>query len=296
MSGTSSAGAIRPARAQARVRRASLYRWLRRIHLAVALVTALPLLVTSITGALLVYGHEIDALIDPPATVVPAPGAPLAPAALIARVQEQRPDAAIWAVVRIDGNAAPWRMWLAGGAGVLEVDPWRGTIVDAYDPGDIPVYGVVRAVHRRWLVNGAPYSGWARTSVSIIALALMVQIVLGVWLWAVPPRRLHRLKPVYRGNRRLLVQRLHQGCGVAMAALLLVIAFTGMSMYWQDSTRAIVETVLGSMVDQPATPDSRGLAPVGDLDAAIALARAAFPESELVSFRPPDARDALVHV
>ena len=47
-----------------------LYRWLRRIHLALFMVSALPLLMLSLTGALLVYGPELQEAIEPEIWVV----------------------------------------------------------------------------------------------------------------------------------------------------------------------------------------------------------------------------------
>lgn len=41
------------------------YRLLRRLHLAVSLAVAVPLLVLSLTGALLIYAPEIQRLVSP---------------------------------------------------------------------------------------------------------------------------------------------------------------------------------------------------------------------------------------
>ena len=69
-----------------------LYRWLRRIHLALFLVSAVPLTLLSVTGALLVYGPELQEALDPEIWTVEPRGAPLPVRELLARVAEQRPD------------------------------------------------------------------------------------------------------------------------------------------------------------------------------------------------------------
>src|SRR5690606_30852535 len=54
-----------------------------------------------------------------------------------------------------------------------------------------------------------------------------------------------------------------------------------------DGTRAVVEAVTQSKVEGPPRPDVASLTPVADLDAAIAVGRAMFPNLVLRSFRPP---------
>ena len=278
-------------------RKASIYRFLARLHLAVALVTALPLAVTSVTGALLVFGHELESLIRPPATVAAREGKVLTFSELLARVEAQRPDARVWAIVPAPGAApgSPTRMWLKGGKGIFEVDPWSGEIVDAYDPADTP-YNIVRALHRRWMVDGKPESDWSRTAISVTALFLMLQVMLGIWMWALPARPFRRLKPVFRRNSRLGWQRLHMASGVVTSLMLLVIAFTGFSMYWADSTRAIVDFALPGEVTQHSEPGTKGVAPVRDLDEAVTLAHRLIPDAEVASVRPQNKPGVPVHV
>jgi uncharacterized iron-regulated membrane protein len=270
-----------------RVGRAAVYRWLRRLHVAIFAAAAVPLVVTSLTGALLVFGHELSALLRPIPAVAPA-GEPLAPSKLLARVAEQRADVTVWAVTRPAAPDAPSRLWLSGGAGYLEIDPYSGDILDHVLPNSSP-YDVVRALHRRWLANDKPMAPITRTIISTASLMLMVQVVIGLWLWALPGKRLQRLKPAGGGNRRRYWQSLHLLAGVATSVLLLLVAFTGISMYWTDSTRAIVETLVGSKVEKLEKPALNGIAPVADLDAAIAFGRELIPGARLVSFRPGQA-------
>ena len=276
-------------------RRASAYRLLRRIHLVLALVTAVPLTVASLTGALLVFGHELEGLIRP-ATVVEVRDEPvLAYSTVLQRAQAQRPEAEIWALQVDTGERHPWNIWLKGGAGVLEVDPWSGDVLRGYRPADTP-YNIVRALHRRWMMNSRPASDWSRTIISATALLVMVQVVLGMWLWLLPPKRLARLKPVFGANRRLLWQRLHMTSGVATALIMLAVAFTGLSMYWTETSEALISATLPGEVEQPAPPSTKGLAPVADLDAAVAMAHALSPEAAVAAVRPAEKPGGAVHV
>ena len=55
------------------------YRYVRRLHLVLSLGAALPLLLLSLTGVLLVYGHELQDWISPEHWVAAGPSADTAP-------------------------------------------------------------------------------------------------------------------------------------------------------------------------------------------------------------------------
>lgn len=283
------------ARTLRKPRKATIYRFLRRVHLTVALITAAPLVVTSLTGALLVFGHELEQLVRPLPKVTARQAPVLSFSELLARVRAQRPDVGVWAVVPKPEPETPWRLWLKGGKGIFEIDPWSGEILDAYRPKDTP-YNIVRALHRRWMVDGKPQSDWTRTAISITALALMVQVLFGIWMWAIPARPLQRLRPAFGRGRRFAWQSLHMASGVATSLILLVVAFTGIAMYWTDSTRTIVDAALPGEVERPKEPRVAGLAPVADLDEAVATARRLVPDARVASVRPPGKPGAPVHV
>lgn len=263
-----------------------LYRWLRRVHLALFLVSALPLLVSSVTGALLVYGPELQEALEPGIWTVEPRGAPLPVRELLARVAEQRPDLKVWSVVLDPDPERAWRLWLAGGQGAANVDPYDGRLLSHYHPNR-NAQGIVTALHRRWLVDDRATAPWVRHAVSAVALALMLQVLVGVGIWLTPPRRLARLRVDFGKRPRMVVVRLHQLAGVVTALLLLTVGFTGLAMYWHAPARAVIEAATGSsVVDQPGL-DASGRAPIADLDAAVAVGRAVFPEARLRHLRVP---------
>ncbi|HEY9567912.1 MAG TPA: PepSY domain-containing protein, partial [Thalassobaculum sp.] len=89
-----------------------LYRCLRRIHLALFLLSAAPLLVASLTGALLVYGPELQEALEPEIWAVEPRGAPLPVRTLLERVGAQRPDLRVWSVAFDPRPDRAWRLWL----------------------------------------------------------------------------------------------------------------------------------------------------------------------------------------
>lgn len=266
------------------------YRWLRTVHFWLSLAAALPLLLLSLTGALLVYGHELQSLIEPETWTVEVPqdAAVLPFATLLERVAEQKPEVQVWSIALGKRPEQAWTLWLAKGAGVINLDPYSGRVLDHYRQVDSP-YGLVVALHRRWLTDDPGITPWVRHLVSAVSLVLILQMLVGLWMWLLPPKRLARLKVDFRRSPRAVVLRLHQLAGVATAVILTAVAFTGMSLYWHAPTRQAVEWVTGQEVAEQGDPELEGLAPIRDLDAAIALGLGAFPDSELKHLRVPGA-------
>lgn len=266
-------------------RRFQAYQVLRSVHLWLSLIFAIPVFVLSLTGAVLVFGDELQSAVAPDAWTVSPRAERLSHGEILDRVRRQTPDVAVWSVSVAEELDRVWTMWLAEGAGVLNVDPYTGAVLAHYYPVET-FRGWVTGLHRRWLAAGEN-ARWIRHGVSAATLVLMIQVILGLWLWTMPRDRLQRLKVSGGLSPRLLVLRLHNLAGVLTALLVLLIAFTGMSMYWQAPAKAVVETVTASRITPPAKMDFGGLRPVRNLDAAMAKGFAAVPDGRLTSFRPP---------
>ncbi|HYD64384.1 PepSY-associated TM helix domain-containing protein [Azospirillum sp.] len=265
--------------------KARLFHGLRRLHRWLTYLMAAPLLVLSLSGALLVFGHEIEGALAPHVWHVEPRGEPLSHRTLLERVRQQKPDIAVWSISAGETPADAWTLWLAGGAGVMTLDPYTGAILSQHHPHGT-VRGTLVALHRWLLVDGSARP-WARHLVSAVALAMMVQVLVGLWLWSLPPRPWRNAVPDFSRSARLAVSRLHQATGLATAALLLMVAFTGMAMYWTTPTRALVEAVTASRVPANPEPAAHAPAPVADLDAAVAAARAALPHGRARHVRIP---------
>lgn len=266
--------------------RPSFYATLRKIHLWISVVTGIPLFIVCVTGALLAFSSEIEQALEPESYKVSVPSdAQLRSfGELVADVERQKPGATIWSMSVMEEKDAVWRLWLSGGQGVVNLDPYTGNIVKAYHPHDTAM-GTVVSLHR-WLAVGGPARKWVRHLVSVVTLFLIVQVLLGLWIWVSAPEPMKRIVPEFRKGARLAVLRLHNLFGVLTAGFVILIAFTGISLWWHDGTRAVVEIVTASNVEAPPRP-AGSLAPVTDIDAAIALGRTAAPDLALLSIRPP---------
>ncbi len=265
------------------------YRVLRRIHLWLSLAAALPLLLLSLTGALLVYGHEIQQAVLPDRWAVekPAPEArPLSYGKLLDAIAEQKPGVRVWSFGIGDTPGRAWTLWLADNAGVLNLDPYTGRVLDHYEYND-SLYGFVVALHRRWLTGDAQITPVIRHFISTVSLVVVLQILVGLAMWLLPPKRLARLKVDFSRRPRVVVLRLHQLSGVCTAIILIAVAFTGMSLYWHGPIESVVETVTGQDIAKASAPDYQGIADIRDIDAAVAAGTAALPGHKLLHFRAP---------
>jgi uncharacterized iron-regulated membrane protein len=261
------------------------YRLLRHIHLWLSIAVTVPVVVLSLSGALLVYGPELQRLVDPEPWAVTAEGPMMPPGALVESARAQRPDLRIWALSNARDPDEAWTAWLAGGAGVINVDPYTGRILAHYKPQET-FQGWITALHRRLLAEGET-ARWIRNGISAVALSVILQLVLGFWLWLMPRRRWRRLAVTTRHGAPFAVMRIHQLTGILTALLILAVAFTGMAMYWHGPTQKVVEWVTGDTVRQPEPPDFEGLAPIRDLDEAVEVALAQQPGAEIRHVRPP---------
>ena len=262
------------------------YRLLRRVHAWLAMILAAPLIVLSLTGALLVYAPELQRSFGGAGWQVEPAGAALAPAAILARIAEQKPEARVWSLALADAPDRPWTAYLSGGAGVLNIDPHDGRILLHVRPKDT-FQGWVTALHRRLLVDG-PAAPWVRHGVSAVALLLLVQLGLGLGLWLKPPRPLRRLGVPLRFGARLAVLRLHQLAGVATAMILLAVAITGVAMWWHAPAKWLVELTTAERVAEGHQDRFEGQAPLRDLGVGLTMAvDAAGPGARIRHVRLP---------
>ncbi|WPZ36992.1 PepSY-associated TM helix domain-containing protein [Thalassobaculum sp. OXR-137] len=244
---------------------------------------AVPLLVLSLSGALLVYAPELQRALDGQARNTGPVGASLSPTAIVDRVASQRPDLNIWSISVASRDV--WTAWLADGAGVLRIDPATGDIIEHFHPKD-RFEGWLTALHRRYLVDG-PAAPWVRHGVSAVALLFVLQLVLGLWIWLKPPLPFRRLPVSFRQGTRFGILRLHQATGIASFLILTAVALTGMAMYWHDPMQVALEWITASKVEEAHPPKEDGHAPLRNIDEALRVAQAAAPDATLSYFRLP---------
>ena len=145
----------------------------------------------------------------------------------------------------------------------VSVNPNSAEILHRYDYYST-FYGFTMAIHR-WLLyqdgdNERPLRNW----VSVSALVLLLEVIVGFYLWVKPKNRIKRLAIKRRAKFRILMYQLHTVLGVYLAIPLILIAFSGMAFNWKSATQQVVETVTFSKVEKRPVPEPfrRTYAPV----------------------------------
>ena len=268
-------------------RRSARARW-RNVHLGLGLLAGLWFAFLGLTGSLLVFHKEIDALLNPDLlTRQSSAGDVMAISALVAVVAE-----GVGPVLRVDMPA--------DSGGVVRIQAQNGSAprdpVEVFiDPGDGRILGT-----RAWrgnfvaVVYDLHYTLLAgrrgRNIVGFVGLALLASIGSGLYLWW--PRG-HGFRRALHVKRRPPFSRrvydIHKSVGLPAVMLLGVSAISGVAMEFPDQTRAIVHAVLPAASSEM----SIGLAlefPRRDpgLADAVARARAIIPDGHIRRILMPD--------
>lgn len=253
---------------------------LRRVHLLLALVSALFILSLSISGALLVYAKDIQAIINPNFWLVNVDKfhqqTPLPLSQLIKEVNLPS-DVKIKIIEREEDPNKAWSIRLTN-SNYLNVNPYTGQVLLQHSFYDT-FYGFIMSWHR-WLLyksdsEETPLKVW----MSIASLILIFELILGTYLWIKPKKRLKRLRIKWRSKTKVLFYQLHTSLGVFTCIPLILIAFSGMSFQWQPATKQIVEWLSLSEIESYRFERKR--LPTSDsynIDNAYRNAQSALPE------------------
>jgi len=252
---------------------------LRKIHLLVALISSVFMLLLCLSGALLLFAPTLDKLIFPSQWQVSDEGA-MASISAMTNVVERETESKIMMIEPGRSRRDVWRFKLQSGR-YANLDPYRLIITKHYT-SDEYIYGFTMQFHR-WLLlkdseGNKPLQDW----VSIVASALIINMLIGFTLWAKPKARLKRLKIKRTRNRKILFSQLHSVLGVFCALPLVLIALSGIAFNWQTPTKWLMETLtLGSIESRPKVNYSASAGSDLPLATLVAAGQAALAQGEL---------------
>ena len=296
--------------------------WLQQLHLWIGLILLLPLAMMGVTGAVLVYGHDIEHLLgqgEPPARTV---GDWRSPAELIeaARTASKDPTrvpiAVRWpmevgepAAVRLSrpGMASERPQFRGGQQGpgpnqgqgqaqgrVPTQSPFAGSLQILIDPVSLQVLETQQAM-TGWLrffhdLHGHLFiaGGLGRELVGWLGVALLVLGCSGLYLWW--PRRgqwtaafmVRRTAKGLRFNREL-----HGAIGIWSLALFMLVNFTGVYLAFPQQISGAVNAVwpgrdMRAAMFQARVEPMRGVQAMG-VDEAVELARSKVPDGRFLN-------------
>ncbi|MFO1079142.1 MAG: PepSY-associated TM helix domain-containing protein [Reyranellaceae bacterium] len=282
--------------------------WLQQLHLYVGLILMLPLVMMGLTGAVLVYAHDLEHLFgdEPKAAAV---GDWRSPGDIVAAARQASPDPGrVPIAVRWPANAGEpaavrlSRPGLAGergagrgsAAGALMQSPFAGSVQLLIDPVSLQVLGREEAMsgwvrffhdlHGHLFVPG----GTGRAIVGWFGVALLGLGLSGLFLWWPRAGQWKAAFGVRRGARGVRLNReLHGAVGIWSLLLFLVVNASGVYLAFPQTVAAAVGTVwpgrdLRAAMMQARLEPVRGAVPMA-LDEAVALALAKVPEARFLN-------------
>ena len=298
--------------------------WLLQLHLWTGLILMLPLVMMGITGAVLVYAHDLEHLFgqgEPPATT---PGDWRKPSEIIEAAKAATsepgriPIAVRWpmtvgepAAVRLSrpGMAAERPASRGGSQGprgaVPTQSPFAGSLQILVDPVSLQILETQQAMtgwvrffhdlHGQVFIGG----GLGRELVGWLGVAMLVLGCSGLVLWWPKPVQWKAAFTVRRGARGLRLHReLHGAIGIWSLLVFLLVNFTGVYLAFPQQISGAVNAIwpgrdMRAAMFQARVEPLRGATPI-TLDAALDLAQARLPEARFLNaFLPAGPGQAL---
>ena len=227
--------------------------WLRRVHLILALASALFLVNLSVTGAFLVFGKDIQAWVNPQywsvsygkgnsEQSVPLP---------VSEITKHLSQTSASSIVFIEHHESPFRAWQIrlADSSYVSINQYSGEVLLHYQY-DETFYGFMMAWHR-WLLYTDGDARPLALLPPLASLILCIELLLGFYLWVRTKHRLKRLKVKWNAKNKVRLMQLHNVLGVYSLIPLFLISFSGLAFYFKDATQQIVETLALSQIQTP---------------------------------------------
>jgi uncharacterized iron-regulated membrane protein len=294
--------------------------WLQQLHLWIGLILLLPLVMMGVTGAVLVYAHDVEHLLGQGEPRATATGAWRSPDELIEAAKAaisapgRVPIAVRWpielgepAAVRLSrpgmANERPqFRGRQQGGTQqgsqaqgrVPTQSPFAGSVQVLIDPVSLQVLETQQAMtgwvrffhdlHGHLFISG----GLGRELVGWLGVALLVLGCSGLYLWWPRPGQWKAAFTVRRKARGLRLNReLHGAVGIWSLLLFMLVNFTGVYLAFPQQISAAVNAVwpgrdMRAAMFQARIDPVRGAPPMS-VNEAAALARSRVPDGRFLN-------------
>lgn len=259
------------------------------LHRWAGLVLGVALVVLGITGSIRAFQREIDAALNPALFRASGPADPALSFSAVQRIAEAEMGHPAGAIRPPD---AVWPVWVVSPPRGMRdsvtayIDPASGAVLGKRDTS-ASFIGMTRQLHEALLLR--PWFG--RDVVGWLGLLLLVMSLSGIWVWWPRDRQGGILRLLVRLRRKpavILNLDLHRLAGIWMAAVLAVVAFSGVAIVFPGWFRPL----LGLSPPAPLALAQWREPPVLDADAAVAAACAHAPGEIVTSVQPPSRQRA----
>lgn len=264
------------------------------LHRWVGLALSLFVVLSGLTGSLLAF--DVDALLVPELRVVVPAGPKKDLDTLLAAVSRQLPEHRIRNVEMGADSEDAYKLSLApqvgGSAAPAEafLDPYTGRLLGMRDTGVVRferayVMPFVLQLHHDLALG--PAGLWF---MGLVALLWILMSVAGIYLALPRGRSLRSVFQVKRGASSLRLSfDLHRVAGLGSAVVLVVLAFSGLTMNWAREVNGVVNLV-SPLVEMPAPRSADRSRERVTIESAIAAALARYPDHRAVAVVPNEER------
>ena len=258
------------------------------IHLWLGLTLGVLGVLIGISGSILVFDHDIDAIFNPQRYAVSGPQVALPYSAYVASAAQALEGRGRAAFVRMPEEPGMPVVVIArargeGGGNIrVFVDPPTGRVLDSVPGGGF--FGWLHSFHENLTLR--EYYG--REIVGAVGIAMLISSLSGLYLWW-PARG--RWREALGFRRGLATTRnLHYVCGFYGFVVLAMLSFTGIFIAYTDAGRATVAAFTAISpparnIQAPAAPE---VAKALTLDAAVDIAKALYPAEQVWSVGLPN--------
>jgi uncharacterized iron-regulated membrane protein len=257
------------------------------IHLWLGLTLGVIGALIGITGSVLVFDHEVDAMLNPQRYAVSGPHAVLAPSEYLKRAGEALGGKARATNVRFPGEEGMPVLAIlrARGEGArtglqrVYLDPPTGRVLDVeHGRGFV---GTLHVLHENLMLRDY----WGRELVGAVGFGMLISALSGIYLWWPLGGRWRGAFGFRKGFA--LTRNLHYTFGFYGSLILATLSFSGIYLALPDFGRSIVSAFA------PLSPSQRGIQapePEGKpvpVDEAVRLALDLYPGSALAAIGMP---------
>ena len=209
----------------------------RKLHLWLSVPFGLVIVITCLTGAILVFEDEVTALCNKDVATVEVKGDPLPFRTLVESVEKSLPDGvSVSGVVVSEKPTDAYKINLSKPKGAaLYVNQYTGEVIG--EAGRLPFFGTIFRLHR-WLLDSNPGNGaifWGKTIVGTSTLCFVLILLTGLVIWWPRNRKMlkNRLRVALRKGGKRFWFDLHVAGGFYVLSILLVMALTGLTWSFQ---------------------------------------------------------------
>lgn len=222
-------------------------RFFKRLHKWLSIPVGIIIVITCLSGAILVFQEEILEAVNPEHYFVEdVKGSPIPLEQLIPIVNKQLTNNSVSGVRIPSDPERTYTMTMKEGFRVsVFVNPYTGKVMGEYNFRESPFYTVM-AIHR-WLLDGS-YT-WGKYTVGIATLIFVIILISGMVIWFPREFKKSRFKIQYKKGRKRLFFDLHNVLGAYACIVLLICALTGL-MWSFEWYRNGVFKIFGAEVPQ----------------------------------------------